>query len=130
MLLGRNCCEKCPITPDNEKKAYERLMNDVLFVGLQNRWSESVKAFHALYGGKVYREELLKRRASGRDRIKANAETVVKLYGNDDADTKLYQRALEIFELQIKKLNLTLPDWNILQGENELTMNYKTKREI
>ena len=93
MLLGRNCCEKCPVSEADIQEAIRVLKDEVLFVGLQHRWEDSINTFHTLFGGPLYPEELLTFRANTKNRVKIQAERVVQRYTYDDKDERVYKVA-------------------------------------
>ena len=43
-------------------------MKEFAFVGVQEQWTTTVQAFHASFGGKMFREELATHRPGRRDR--------------------------------------------------------------
>jgi len=112
MVLGRPCCEKCPLQPGDITLAQQRMERDFAFVGLQHEWAATVHSFHALYGGKLFLEELETRRANQRNVLKAAAEEGLGLSLNDYADEALYETAQALFRRQLRKVQLLVPDWN------------------
>ena len=95
MLLGRNCCEKCPVSEADVQEATRVLTDEVIFVGLQNRWEDSINTFHTYFGGQLYPEELLTFRANTKNRVKTQAERVVHRYTHDDTDERMYSVAVQ-----------------------------------
>ena len=75
------------------QEAIRVLKDEVLFVGLQHRWEDSINTFHTLFGGPLYPEELLTFRANTKNRVKIQAERVVQRYTYDDKDERVYKVA-------------------------------------
>ena len=111
-------CEKCPISRADVEEAKQVLQEGFRFVGLQERWDESIMAFHGIFGGGLYEEELATRRANSRDKIKIVSELGVRLYANDSADDQLYAFASTMFEYQLKRVARKIPNWNELPDLN------------
>jgi len=114
MVLGRNCCEKCPITQADVEAAKERLSKDFAFVGIQEQWTLSVQAFHASFGGRLYREELMSNRNGRTDGLKKQASASLSKYFNDSVDTELYAHARNLFVDRTEKLTRVNPGWTSL----------------
>lgn len=116
MIMGRNCCEKCPVTAADLQEAKRRLTEAFVFVGLQEQWTLTVQAFHASFGGRLYAEELFHTRKSPRSKaVKDNAEAVIGQYINDTADGELYAHGRSLFLARVEELSLKNPDWKALQ---------------
>jgi len=102
MVLGRQCSEKYKITIADLQEAKRIVQQEFAFVGITEKWDESVRLFHGLHGGKMYSDEVF---ARYRDSPKA-VENVRKALRNayDYFDEELYQTAVEVFERQKQEL--------------------------
>jgi hypothetical protein len=113
MILGRNCCEKCPITADDMTRALSIVKNDFAFVGLQERWIDSILSFHGLFGGQVYREELQTKRANIRNKVKSIAIKAITIYNYDKHDNIIYKFVENLFQKRINILSINRIGWNV-----------------
>jgi len=102
MILGKQCSERYKLTIADLQEAKRILRNEFAFVGITEKWDESVRLFHGMYGGKMYSDELF---ARYRDSPKA-VENVRKALENsyDYFDEEIYEVALEVYERQKKQL--------------------------
>ena len=102
MILGRQCSERYKITIADLQEAKRIVRNEFAFVGITERWDESIRLFHGMHGGKMFSDEMF---ARYRDSPKA-VENVRKALENsyDYFDEEIYDTALEVFERQKKEL--------------------------
>jgi hypothetical protein len=102
MVLGRQCSEKYKLTIADLQEAKRIISQEFAFVGITEKWDESVRLFHGLHGGNMYSDELF---ARYRDSPKA-VENVRKALRNayDYFDEELYATALDVFERQKQDL--------------------------
>lgn len=58
MILGRTCHDTNPVTDEDLKLAVNALDEHFLFVGVMERWQETIEVFHQYFGGNVLPIEL------------------------------------------------------------------------
>eukprot|EP01041_Mallomonas_annulata_P006082 gene6082-12272_t len=102
MVLGRECAERYSLTTSDLQEAQKILRNDFAFVGIAERWDESVRQFHGLYGGKLYSDELFAHYRRSPPALESVKRAIATTY--DYFDEELYRTALEVFETQKLKL--------------------------
>jgi V8-like Glu-specific endopeptidase len=64
MILGHGCASNVLVTKDDALTAMHVLEHAFVFVGVTDRWNQSVALFHAMYGGAVQPFELSNLRPS------------------------------------------------------------------
>ena len=114
MVLGRQCAERFKLTIADLNEAKRVLREEFAFVGITEKWHESVKLFHELHGGKLHADEMF-----GLFRTSPPAISNVKraLYNTYDYfDEELYLTALEVFEVQKRTVAARLRE-----GQNAVT---------
>ncbi len=58
MVLGKQCSERYMLTSADLQEAKRIVRSEVAFVGIAEKWQESVRLFHSMHGGTLYAEEL------------------------------------------------------------------------
>ena len=58
MVLGKKCAEKYKLTTTDLEEAKRVVRQELAFVGITEKWVESVRLFHGLYGGSIHSDEL------------------------------------------------------------------------
>ena len=58
MVLGKQCSERYALTSADLEEAKRIVRSEIAFVGIVERWKESVRLFHSMHGGPLYNEEL------------------------------------------------------------------------
>lgn len=111
MLVGHGCFEKHKLTDAEIDKAHEIVSSGAHFVGLTERYAESICLFHIKYGGRLYDFEVKSgetpafAEAGGHGHSAAAREAGVPeaLWhgGPKDADVTLYALARDRFEADI-----------------------------
>jgi hypothetical protein len=77
----------------------------LLFLGIYERWNESVKLFHQLYGGKMFLDELRKPFNKPKLEERKIVAYLKKGLFNDPYDSELYNFGKNIFIQKWKLLN-------------------------
>ncbi len=58
MILGRQCSERYQLTNADLEEAKRLVRSELAFVGIAEKWQESVRLFHSLHGGQLYSDEM------------------------------------------------------------------------
>ena len=58
MILGRKCAERYKLTTTDLLEAKRIVRTELAFVGITEKWSESIRLFHGLHGGTMHADEL------------------------------------------------------------------------
>ena len=58
MVLGKQCSERYQLTNADLEEAKRLVRSELAFVGIVEKWQESVRLFHSLHGGKLYSDEI------------------------------------------------------------------------
>jgi hypothetical protein len=58
MVLGKQCSERYHLTMADLEEAKRVVRTELAFVGITERWQESVRLFHSLHGGELHSDEL------------------------------------------------------------------------
>jgi hypothetical protein len=97
MILGRVCHDTAPVTDADLNLAISTMRTNFKYVGVMERWEESVKVFHQLYGGQTLPIELMAQRQT--------KKTGVVDFGGfrDNVDEAFYAAVLTMFEDQAKR---------------------------
>jgi hypothetical protein len=61
MVLGKQCSERYQLTSADLEEAKRVVKNELAFVGIAEKWQESIRLFHSLHGGELYTDELFTR---------------------------------------------------------------------
>lgn len=104
MVLGRQCSEKYQLTHADLQEAKRIVSEELAFVGLTERWHESVRLFHSMHGGILHSEELYIRTRESPPAIE-NVRTALDGSSYDYFDEELYRTAMETFELQKERVD-------------------------
>lgn len=109
MVLGRYCASQYDLTHKDAREAKRRLREDFAFVGLTERWFDSVKLLYAMFGDAPSECEVKlsyrKIRSNiyekfKKDEHKLVIETLKRHRWVDYFDKRLYVEAERIFELR------------------------------
>ena len=98
MVLGKQCSEKYQLTHADLAEAKRIVREELAFVGLTERWQESIRLFHSMHGGTLYSEELFIRTRESPPAIENVRSALGSSY--DYFDEELYRTAVETFDLQ------------------------------
>lgn len=95
------------LTTQHVELAKSRLRTDFAFVGLTDRWEESICLFHAMFGGPCRDLEFANVRPGAEN--KHDLGYNVSAYGDvgDEFDEPLYGEAVEIFESQLQTFGVS-----------------------
>jgi hypothetical protein len=98
MVLGRVCHDAAPVTQADLALAVSTLRENFKFVGVMERWEDSVHVYHQLYGGPVLPIELMAQRQTKK-------ESDVQDFGTfrDPVDEALYAAVLALFDEQVQR---------------------------
>ena len=103
MVLGRQCSEKYQLTQADLQEAKRIVREELAFVGLTERWHDSVRLFHAMHGGTLYSEELYIRTRESPPAIENVRSALGSSY--DYFDEELYRTAVETFNTQKERVD-------------------------
>jgi len=102
MVLGKQCSERYKLTMADLQEAKRIIRNEFAFVGINERWEESVRLFHGLHGGQLYADEVFARYRDSPKAIQNVRTALANAY--DYFDEELYATAIEVFERQKQTL--------------------------
>eukprot|EP01039_Chlorochromonas_danica_P000769 gene769-834_t len=98
MVLGKNCIDSYQLTTADLDRAKARLKDGFAFIGLTEKWNESVHLFHQKFGGKLFGEELQRPTKKTFIKLKLRVRAwLVKGNYEDPWDDDLYHYAEELF---------------------------------
>ena len=104
MVLGHRCYMKVDPSLLNVDKAIQRITSEHFFMGITDRWDESICLFHAWYGGSTQPFELRNNRPTTKKEQEVENSTQ-DLDQYSDLDFKLFSRATQVFEARLKEAN-------------------------
>ena len=61
MILGKQCSERYQLTNSDLEEAKRLVRSELAFVGIAEKWQESVRLFHSLHGGQLHSDEIFVR---------------------------------------------------------------------
>ena len=102
MVLGKQCSEKYQLSHADLAEAKRIVREELAFVGLTEKWQDSVRLFHAMHGGTLYSEELYVKTRESPPAIENVRSALAASY--DYFDEELYRTAVETFEAQKFKI--------------------------
>jgi len=109
-VLGYGCHESHDLTQDEIDRAVNYVRDSAAYVGIMERYGESVCLFHAMHGGPLYEAELkgldLERAAHPREHPWAQrhmGDMELSMLATDPADDALYLAATQRFDSLVLK---------------------------
>jgi len=116
-VLGFGCHEKHGLSDEQVNRALDYVSKMAAYVGIMERYAESVCLFHAMHGGPLYEFEL---KGLDLERLgEASTDTWAQRFDGDDeleklatdhADNAVYKAAVERFEKLIEKHKFSMAE--------------------
>lgn len=115
MLAFNNYTRSCrhyrtnaTLTHQHVDVAKQRLRTDFAFVGLTDRWDESICLFHAMFGGQCRDLEFANVRPGAKSELELGNNISTLRDVVDEFDEPLYEEAKQIFESHLLKFGVSL----------------------
>lgn len=104
MILGYACSAPVSLTANDALEAVEILRDYFAFVGITDRWKDSLHLFHAMLGGTVHSMELVHVRRGPAHATETSLSLTDKEIGQlDPVDWTFYRAALSLFNRRMRE---------------------------